>query len=861
MTTEAEFRPWRRAATALLTAFVLVALAVYFAAAWQAYRHPLEASPWNERWAVVTVAACAAIGALLLAGKSRLAAWSAVGSVLALLVAVALLGGAATALLAFAWVALIALAAGDAILALVAGDVSWEAMERALYAWLVGFAAVGFAVFGIALGGWLYREVALGLLVAASAAAVVWWGRRARGARLAHGLAAEWRGLFGAQPVPSACVVAAVCVSMLGTIVWSVAPEIRTDALVYQLAVPRAYVDRHGLVNLPGNFRSYWVGLANMPSTLGLLLAGQPLPQLFVLFQGVLLAWQGLVLFAWLGGARAGLLAAGLIATTPYLLRLESTTMTDVPAAVLAFGAVSAATRWWGDRRRGWLTIFGVLAGSAISARGNTAFVLLPALVVVGWGLFRWERDRAASGLARLLAPMAATASPWLLLRWHWTGNPVFPLLNERFPNPLWGQGPARLDWDDFGLGSGLGDFLRLPWDLTVESGAFAGTGAPPGVYGVAVLLAVPLFLPFLSRQERQRWMPLLLTAGVGVVVWFLNTPYARYALPLLPILCGLSAMNVVAGYAAARNRLPSGRLLPASALLAVAYLGATRLVATASVIREPELYPVSVAFGREAPDAFLARHLAEMPALAAMRANGGGDVLSLGMPRGLYYDGTLTEALDFSPRFRYLLEIEDAETLLAELRELGAAYVLVDWSSATRFLTEASPFAGSDGAEPREGSSVPLLLSHSRFLDPFLDDVFTGNGLSVFAVRESPVIADSPATHPREETRCRGSAALEERGRSRGRRQPCIAVAPEPVLAGLGRGGAMVDWSSGAMRDGELVLAIDGTTEIPLDAGRGGAYRLRQLEPGFDYAVRLYATDEHGRTLVAESPLRVWAD
>ena len=175
-----------------------------------------------------------------------------------------------------------------------------------------------------------------------------------------------YRRLFAAQPVLSAFVLAAVCLSMLGAIVWSVAPEIRTDALIYQLAVPQAYVGHHGLVNLPGNFRSYWVGLANMSSTLGLLLTGQPLPQLFVLFQGVLLAWQGLVLFARLGGARAGWVAAGLIATTPYLLRLESTAMTDVPAAVLAFGAVSAATRWWSDRRLGWLTIFGLLAGSAV---------------------------------------------------------------------------------------------------------------------------------------------------------------------------------------------------------------------------------------------------------------------------------------------------------------------------------------------------------------------------------------------------------------------------------------------------------------------------------------------------------------
>ena len=92
-------------------------------------------------------------------------------------------------------------------------------------------------------------------------------------------------------------------------------------------------------------------------------------------------------------------------------------------------------------------------------------------------------------------------------------------------------------------------------------------------------------------------------------------------------------------------------------------------------------------------------------------------------------------------------------------------------------------------------------------------------------------------------------------------KRQPCIIVMPEPVLAGLGRGDAMAEWTSRALPGGELVLAVDGETEVPLAMGRGGVARLKQLEPGFDYAVRLYVTDGNGRILVTESPVRVWTD
>ena len=360
--------------------------------------------------------------------------------------------------------------------------------------------------------------------------------------------------------------------------------------------------------------------------------------------------------------------------------------------------------------------------------------------------------------------------------------------------------------------------------------------------------------------------MPLLITAFAGAVAWFLVTPYARYALPLLPLLCGLSAMNVVMGYDVARRRLPRSHVLPAAALtLAVTYLGATRLVTTASVIREPERYPVSVAFGREPPATFMDRHLDEMPAIAAMQANAAvGNVLSLGMPHGLYYGGTLTEVLDFSPRFRYLLEIDNPETLLAELHERGDEYVLVQWSSASRFLTKSGAPSVSDGSGVRDPSAVPLLLSHSRFLAPYLDEIFSGNGISVFAIPVagggSPA-ADLAGMRPQEERSCRSSAQKEKRGKAGTQRQPCVAVVPEPVFAGLGRGSATVYWTSGAMANGELVLGIDGETEIPLDVGDGGVYELKQLEPGFNYVVRLYVADENGRLLAAESPVRVWTD
>ena len=98
LTAASAAQSWRQTASALLPALVLAALALYFAVAWQAHQQPLEVSPWNDRWAIGTAFSCAGIAFLLLAGQARLLAWLAAGSVLALLVAVGILGGAAVAL-------------------------------------------------------------------------------------------------------------------------------------------------------------------------------------------------------------------------------------------------------------------------------------------------------------------------------------------------------------------------------------------------------------------------------------------------------------------------------------------------------------------------------------------------------------------------------------------------------------------------------------------------------------------------------------------------------------------------------------------------------------------------------------------
>src|SRR5258706_9583126 len=63
----------------------------------------------------------------------------------------------------------------------------------------------------------------------------------------------------------------------------------------------------------------------------------------------------------------------------------------------------------------------------------NAAFGLLAIALAVLWHLRRRPRL-----LVECFLIVAMVALPWYALTYHWTGNPVFPMLNGIFQSPLW---------------------------------------------------------------------------------------------------------------------------------------------------------------------------------------------------------------------------------------------------------------------------------------------------------------------------------------------------------------------------------------------------------------------------------------
>lgn len=538
------------------------------------------------------------------------------------------------------------------------------------------------------------------------------------------GKATEWRRrrpeLFasGAVSVPERnSLVLALGTSFLLALTWALAPEIQFDALNYQLTVPRIYVSRGYLVDLPYFFHSYFAHLVNMLFALGLALDGQAVAKLLTLGTGGVVAAGIYVLGRRALGPRVGLWAACLFCSTPLVIWLASTAYVDLAAGMFVSSSTLALMRWRDSGSVGWIAASGALLGAGVGSK-LTAVVALPAFAVLLVVILlrspeRSPRSRAAAMGAYALAALILSG-PWYAVIYGLTGNPFFPMLNGVFKSPGAPPVNTQLNAELFGIGTSPGALLSLPFQLTFETHKF-GEALAAGAMGLAVaLLPLGLLVPVLAGWRARACLGLAL---VSAAVWGLLFQYARYLVPVLPLIVVIVATVLLA------TADPWARRLNVS-LLGVVVLA--QFLATPLLFwNVPERFPTRRALGIETAEAFVSRAL---PGYEASRYLNrvvvpGEWVIGIGFANVRFYldpplvsgetAGSLTFEGEASPR-----------ALAAAMSERGYRYLMVDTRS------------------PAAGDAFPFM--RRDFLECCAVPKFARNGVVVYRVRAN---ASEPRT------------------------------------------------------------------------------------------------------------------
>lgn len=411
--------------------------------------------------------------------------------------------------------------------------------------------------------------------------------------------------------------VLAVLVVMALTL--ALAPPTATDALVYHLAVPKAYLQHHGIINLPNNIYSFFPLQFEMIYLFCLMLKGGALAQLAGLGM-TLLTLSAMVLFYKRHfSSRYACLVPVVFFATPTVWRASSVAYVDAPVAGLLFLAFYAWDRWRLTNREGWFLTMIALAACAVASK-LTAVIALP-LVFLGIVLQGRDKGSLARTFRNILLFALAVAvflSPWLVRNFYYTGNPVAPFLMQFFggaPGINWDEQRSFLQFQyyrSFGMGHGLKDFLLLPVNLTFFSEK--DSLRFDGEVGVLYFLLLPALF-WLRRTKRLDGTAKNATAGLAVlfavllISWFTQSQYIRL---LLPSLAFLTLLAVLGFDGMMRCKPVAGK--PAASwihgILAAGILYNLSLAAGEWV----RLQPIGYLAGLESRDRYLARHIASYP-------------------------------------------------------------------------------------------------------------------------------------------------------------------------------------------------------------------------------------------------------
>ncbi|MFN0149350.1 MAG: ArnT family glycosyltransferase [bacterium] len=337
-------------------------------------------------------------------------------------------------------------------------------------------------------------------------------------------------------------VLLMLSLALVAGLVMHLSPIIGTDALVYHLQIPRDYIEAGKIERIPYNVYANMPHATELLYAVALLAGGEDGAKLLDLGLRVLLL-LAIAGFArrWLG-VRRSLLAPCILLMNPLVLDNRTIANIDLAMAFVLFVALAEALRWNETGRLSHIVASSVLVGLLAGMKytgGLFGAALFVTLVVTRLA----SRDSRAPLSHLLLYPLPAITlfAPWLFKNAAFTGNPVYPLLFERFGGIEWNAelGKRLVEWQrSIGMGRSAADYALIPWNMTVKGNieytAFDGIMSPLYLMFIpAVILALPL---------PPAGAALLVLSTLSLALWAWGPQQLRFFIPALPALSVLAA-------------------------------------------------------------------------------------------------------------------------------------------------------------------------------------------------------------------------------------------------------------------------------------------------------------------------------
>ena len=358
-----------------------------------------------------------------------------------------------------------------------------------------------------------------------------------------------------------------VLVLLLWYILAALSYPVSTDALYFHLGLPKIYAAASKISFIPANLFSASPRTSEMITTafysLGLERGGQA----FIVFVAAIL-----IISVWnrakdLGGS--GAIAVLILLTIPIFMGQVTGSKNDYLLWGLSFFACLKLLQYDQDQKIRYLLLAGIGAGMAAGTKAIGLALFGPLALFIFYNITLGKYRLSQFSHFALL--FLLFASPWYIYSWIVVGNPVYPFFDNFFHSSY-----SSALFNSFNrelaikaIDRNLLNLLISPLRVIFDPEAFDGRLG----YGIILF---PALLIFIKRVPQT----IKIALGLSIIfflIWFFGFPYARFFLPVAPLLA------IVGSYFIS-SAMMKGKLLKYTTIIS---LGIGVLLPLPSVIRD----------------------------------------------------------------------------------------------------------------------------------------------------------------------------------------------------------------------------------------------------------------------------------
>lgn len=490
---------------------------------------------------------------------------------------------------------------------------------------------------------------------------------------------------------------------LLGGLVCAIAlmagvPPVSRDALTAHLYVPRLYLQKGGMYEIPSVTFSYYPMNLEMLYWICLYFKNDILPKYIHFMFGLITAGM---IYAYLKkrlNPTYAILGVLFFLSIPIIVNLSTTAYVDLGLICFSFASLLCLFKWIENGFLfKWLIACGVFCGLAIGTKYNgliTLFLLacfIPFIYARSRVVDRFKALRAFGFGALFILVAALIYSPWGVRNYIWTENPIYPLFEQQIQpeHQPEAQQDDRIDLDRFKIRKYL--YNESWWEVLLVPVRifFQGKDGNPEYFD-GRLNPFLFFLPFLAfflktdgLQEEKEKRILLSFSVLFILFGFAgHTMRIRYISPVVPPLVILSMFGL-AHLVHFFNRPPWLRFKIVSSALIVFLLGICFSFNAEYIVKRYEyIRPIPYITGRISRDAYIQRYCPEYSVYQYVNVHLPEDIKILGIylgNRGYYIHRPIVFDLKMLPDAAR--ESMDAGDIEKKLQQEKIGYLIINYS------------------------------------------------------------------------------------------------------------------------------------------------------------------------------------